>query len=72
MLITVRVKTNAREEKVEKNGDSFLVWVNAPPSEGKANKRLIEILSEYFKVPKSYIFIKKGIRSKNKIVEVGQ
>lgn len=68
--ISVKVKTNAKKEKIEKVGDVFLVSVKEPPKENKANKRLIELLSDYFKVPQSRIFINKGIKSKQKIVEI--
>ena len=35
-----------------------------------ANKRLLEILAEHFKVPKSRISILRGTKSRNKIVRV--
>jgi uncharacterized protein YggU (UPF0235/DUF167 family) len=37
---------------------------------GRANKRLLEILSEHFSVPKSKIFIVSGAKSRDKILEV--
>ena len=71
MKISVRVKPNAKKIKVEKIGESmFSVWIDEPPSKGKANKRLIEILSDYFKVPKRNVRIVKGETSRNKIVEI--
>lgn len=71
MKIQVKVSPNAKEAKVEKESGGILrVKVNAPAREGKANKRLIEILAEYFSKPKSSIKIVKGINSKNKVVEI--
>lgn len=71
MRISVKVKPGAKEDRVEKVGTSELsVRLKAPPKEGKANKALIGILSEYFSVPKSRISIARGESGKNKIVDI--
>ena len=71
MKIFVKVKPNAKKSKVEKIEEyMFSVWVDEIPSEGKANKRLIEILSDYFNVPKRNVRIIKGKKSRNKIIEI--
>ncbi len=71
MKISVRVKAGARVEKVEKvSGAGFTVFVRAQATEGKANKAVIESLSDYFDLPKSRISILKGQTSKHKIVEI--
>ncbi len=72
MVISVKVKPNAKNYKIERVGEEFIIRVDAPASEGKANKRLLKILSDYFNVPKSSISIKKGLKSRNKIVEILQ
>lgn len=46
------------------------VKVHAPPVDGKANKELINFLSEVFDVPKSHIEILSGETSANKRVKV--
>lgn len=72
MKISVSVKPNSRVEKVEQAEDGhYLVRVNAPPTEGKANERVIELLSEYFKVPKSRIELASGGKSKKKVFKIG-
>lgn len=72
MRISVRVKANAKEASVEKISENeYAVRVNAPPTEGRANARLVEILSDYFDVPKSSIRITRGLTSKDKTVEIG-
>jgi uncharacterized protein len=72
MKISVSVKPNSRTEKVELISEGhYLVKVNAPPVDGKANERLIELLSDYFKVPKSRIELASGGKSKNKIFQIG-
>ena len=71
MQIKVRVTANARKVVVSRLGESeFEIKVDAIASEGKANKRLIEILSEYFGVSKSRVRILKGLKSREKIIEV--
>lgn len=71
MKISVRVVTNARSSRVVKEDENVLkVWIDAPPVEGKANRRLLEILSEYYSKPKSSFIIKSGFKSKNKLIEI--
>ena len=61
---------NSRKPSVEKENDMYVVRVDAPPTKGKANKRLIEILAKYFGVRKSRIRIISGEKSREKIVEI--
>jgi len=71
MLIRVYVTPNAREAYVVKvSEDYFEVRVDERAAGGRANKRLLEILAEHFKVQKSRISIVKGTKSRNKIVQV--
>ena len=49
------------------------VWkirVTAPPVEGKANRELIEYLSDVLDVPKSNITIVKGETGRDKVVSI--
>lgn len=71
MKINVIVKPNAKySEVIRISKFDYKVSVDAPAEEGKANARLIEILAEHFEVPKSFISILRGFKSKNKIVAV--
>ena len=71
MKIFVTVKPNAKENRVEKLDETrFKVFVKAPPKDGKANQAVIEILSEYYGLPKSRLFIASGETSKTKVVEL--
>ncbi len=72
MIISLRVKTNARKNEVRQLTDeSFEVSVTAPPVDGKANEKVIELLAEYFDVPKRSVEIIRGLSSKQKIVHIG-
>lgn len=71
MKYTLHVKPNARHEKVEPQPDGSLkVHVNAPPQEGRANDRVIELLAKHFKVPKSRISVVHGASGRNKVIEI--
>jgi len=71
VLIRVYVTPNAREALVTEVGEaSFEVRVDEKATGGRANKRLVEILSAHFEVPKSRIRIAKGAKSRDKVVEV--
>jgi hypothetical protein len=71
MKITVAVKPNSKKESVEILPDgSYLVRVNTPPVDGKANERVIKLLSKALKKPKSTIELVSGHRSKRKIFEI--
>lgn len=69
--IRVHLQPNAkRDELVSFESGALRVRIAAPPVEGKANKRLIDFLSEVLDVSKSSITIEKGLASKEKRVEV--
>lgn len=78
MKIFVKVKLKAHEEKVkianpelfENNENHFEVFVKEPPLEGRANKRVIELIAEYFKIAPSQIKIIQGFKSREKILEI--
>lgn len=71
MKITVQVKPNARKEEISVREDGvYVVKVSAPPIEGRANVRLIEVLAAHFKKPKRSVEILVGAHGKNKIVEI--
>ena len=71
MLVKVRVTPNSKEARVVKVGEAeFEVKVDERAIDGRANRRLLEILSEHFSVPKSRISIVRGARSRDKILEI--
>ncbi len=71
MLIRVYVTPNAKQARVVKvSEDYFEVWVDERAVAGRANKRLLEILAEHFKVAKSRISILRGTKSRDKTLQV--
>lgn len=72
MRIELKVITRAKKEVVEKiSKDSYKVKVSLPPEKGKANKRVVELLSEEFGVRKQDIKIISGETSSKKVIEIG-
>jgi uncharacterized protein (TIGR00251 family) len=71
MKFKIIVKPNARKNEITHSIDgTIIVRVSAPPFEGKANEKVVELLSEYLKKPKRTIRIVAGFKGKNKIIEV--
>ncbi len=71
MIIKIRVKANSKVESVKKTNErEYCLRVKAQPHEGKANKAVIKLLSEFFDIPKSMVIILKGDTNKNKIIEL--
>jgi uncharacterized protein len=71
VLIRIHVTPDAKEAQLVKVGEnSFEVKVDERAIAGRANKRLVEILSDHFALPKSRILIVKGVKSRDKIVQV--
>lgn len=71
MRISVKAKPNAFENKVEKIDDhNYIVSVTEPPVQGRANRAIIEELSNYFSTSTSNINIISGRTSRNKIIEI--
>lgn len=71
MLVKIRVIPRSnRVEVKEINGESLRVRLLSPPIDGRANNELIAILGKYYNKPKSAIRIRKGLRSRDKVVEV--
>ena len=71
MFIKVKVFPSSKKEGIfKKSENSFEVKVRAKPEKGKANKRVLEILSFYLKIQKSKIRLIKGAKKRNKIFKV--
>ena len=73
MRIKVKVKPGASENEVKKIDENlYEVRTTTIPEKGKANEKVVELLSDFFDVPKSKIKIVKGQTSREKEVEVGE
>lgn len=72
MLLTVHLQPNAKKNEIVAwlDDDTIKVKIAAPAVEGKANKALIEFLSEEFDIAKSKITIVRGLTARMKQVEI--
>ncbi len=71
MKLFIRIKPNARENRVQKLDPTHLVvFIKEPPQEGKANEALIKTLANYFNITKDAVRIISGHHSKLKIVYI--
>jgi uncharacterized protein (TIGR00251 family) len=69
--IKLKVITRAKKEEIQKlSEDSYRIKVLSPPEKGKANKRIIELLSKEFGVKKRDIKITSGEAGNRKIIEM--
>jgi len=70
--LLVEVRPNSRQQKIEKITEGvYKIHLTAPAQEGKANRQLIELLSDHFHVAKSLIGIKAGKSAKTKVILIG-
>ena len=71
--VTIEVQVQPKSSRDEifglQNG-RFKVKVTAPPEDGKANERLIELIARALGVSKSYVKIVRGETSRIKILKI--
>ncbi|PIV39230.1 MAG: hypothetical protein COS29_03725 [Candidatus Omnitrophica bacterium CG02_land_8_20_14_3_00__42_8] len=71
MRVEVKVIARAKKEEIEKvSENNYRIKVSLPPEKGKANKRVIELLSEEFDIKKKDIRIVSGETNSRKIIEI--
>jgi uncharacterized protein (TIGR00251 family) len=72
LKIRIKAKPNSKLEGIKKLDENYYeVRVSVPPEKGKANERIIELLSKYYNIPKSKISIIKGNTNREKIIYIG-
>ena len=75
MIINVAVVPWSKQEKIDIQNDLmwneiYKIWLKAKPINWEANKNLIQVLSDYFKIAKKDIIILKGNNWRLKIIEI--
>lgn len=68
--INIKVITNAKRQEIKKQEEVFKVYLKSKPEKDKANKELISLLADYFKISKYNIEIIKGVHSKEKVLKI--
>ncbi len=66
VVLLVSVKPNAKKNGIEVTKDKVKISVTCPPEKGKANQKIIELLSNSLKVKKTQIGCIRGLTSSKK------
>jgi len=71
MRLAVRVIPNARRTEFSgRREGEFVLRLNAPALEGKANKAAVEFIAEYLGVNRARVNLISGEKSRHKIFEI--
>jgi len=71
MILTVKVKPNARASSLVQEADgTWLATLKSPPVDGKANAELVALVADRFGCAKSKVSIKSGAGARVKRVQV--
>ncbi len=69
IYLKVRVHPRAHKKMMQKTGEhEYKVWVVSPPSEGRANKEVIDLVASHFLIPPSRVKIARGEKSRQKML----
>lgn len=66
----IKVVANSKNNSIEFLDDFIKIKIKERPIEGKANKAIIEYLSEILSIPKSKIQILNGDKSSIKTIQI--
>ncbi len=69
-ILSVLVYPKASSSRIVIEGDKVKVYVTSPPTDGDANKSVIELLSKKLKHPKSKIVLISGAKSRAKKFQI--
>ena len=71
LCISVHVQPNARSTEIAgKHGEAIKIRVAAPPLDSRANQLLIDFIAERLGVPSSRVSLRRGAKSRRKLIEV--
>lgn len=68
--LRLHVKPKSRPERLDDDGDELLLRVSAPPVEGKANERVIELIAARLGVPRRQVRLVRGEAGRHKELEI--
>jgi len=67
IYLDIKVNPGSKKQNIRQTGlGKYKINLLSPPSKGKANQELIEILADCFKIPETSIIIVKGHKSRLK------
>lgn len=70
IILELHVKPNSKESKLVIQDEAIILYINATPMKGKANKELLQFMSKYFGLARNQIKIVAGTKSKTKTIRL--
>lgn len=70
MIYEVKVTPGAKKDEVIVENSRITIRTTKHPTGGEANEAVIKLLSKHFHTAKGNIIIKKGLTSRNKIIDI--
>ena len=70
MILEIKVVPGARKNLYKEENGGIKIYLTAPPLDGRANEALCDFLAEHFDVRASCIEIIKGLKSRNKVINI--
>lgn len=70
MKLTATIKPSAKRDAIALVDGVYVVHVKAPAIEGKANEALIALMAKHLKIPKTWVRMTHGIKSRHKVLEI--
>ena len=70
MILEVRVMPGAKKNLLKAEAGGIKVYLTAPPVDGRANEALVDFLAQYYAIRASRIEIIKGLKSRNKVINI--
>lgn len=70
MTLEVLVKTNSKSDSIEIRNNIYHITTKNPARDNMANIAIVELLSNYLKIQKRRIHVKRGLKYKKKIIEI--
>ncbi|HEY4520547.1 MAG TPA: DUF167 domain-containing protein [Candidatus Paceibacterota bacterium] len=71
MKLNIQVKPGSKNDEVKiSDSANYLIRTKAKAVENRANKEAIRLLGRYLKIPQSKMRIVRGLKNKNKVVEI--
>jgi uncharacterized protein (TIGR00251 family) len=68
--LTIRVIPRSSKNEITREGDTFKVYLTAPPVDGAANQALIDLLAQRLNLPKRALRIIQGATGRRKLLEI--
>lgn len=68
--LRIYTKTNSKTEKIEVEPNYLIVSIHSAPEKGKANKEIIDLLSDLLKINSSAFTIVSGLKNRDKTIEI--